>query len=102
VAIVALGAVASLVSYSDAAIRRSLVDTYEPSAWNLAATTVLAAIAIACALVTRVASRRAVRRTVAGLQIGLLLASIAVAAFGHYRLMQRATELTGRTFEGFP
>jgi H+/Cl- antiporter ClcA len=102
VAMALLSACASLWSYSDEEIRQSLVDTYEPSAWNFLAACIFAVIGVACALLARAVSRKAVRRRIAVFQIVLMVASIGLAAYGHQRLMRRTTELTGRTFGGFP
>jgi hypothetical protein len=103
VALALLGALAMLLQpYSDEAIRQSLVDTYEPSAWNLIGICVLALLSIGCALVARITSQKPARRRLALLQVGVMLASIGLAAYGHHRLMQRTTQLTGQTFGGFP
>ena len=95
-------ACASLWSFSDEKIRRSLVDTYESSAWTFLAVCILAVIGVACALVARAVSRNAVRRRMAALQIVLMVASVGLAAYGHHGLMRRTMELTGQSFGGFP
>jgi hypothetical protein len=102
VALTVLFSVASLVSYSDEEIRQSLVDTYEPSAWNFIGVAILAVLGVVAAFVARTASAHVMRRRIATIQIAVMVAAVAVAAFGHYRLMQRTTELTGQTFGGFP
>jgi cytochrome bd-type quinol oxidase subunit 2 len=103
VALVVLGALAMLVQpYSDEEIQQSLVDTYEPSAWNFIAVCIVALLGVGCALLARVASQTPTRRRVALLQVGVMLASIVLAGYGHHRLMQRTTQLTGQTFGGFP
>ena len=102
VALTILFAVASLGSHSDEEIRQSLVDTYEPSAWNFIAATILAGLGVIAALVARTGSVLAARRRIATIQIAVMVAAVAIAAFGHHRLMQRTTRLTGQTFGGFP
>ena len=102
VLLTALFSVVSLISYSDAAIRQSLVDTYEPSAWNFIGVCILAFLGVLAAVIARVAAKHSVRRRLASIQVAIMVASVAVAAFGHWRLMQRTTELTGQTFGGFP
>jgi hypothetical protein len=102
IAMAAFGAYLNLTSYSDEEIRQSLVDTYEPSAWTLIQVCTLSVVGIACALLTRAASRRPTRRRVAVIQLVLMVAAVAVAAYGHHRLMRRTTALTGQTFGGFP
>jgi len=102
VAIALLGALASLVSYPDQAIRESLVDTYEPSAWNFIAVCLFAVIGAILGFFTRSISRSRGRRRLASTQIALMVASVLVAAYGHHQLMRRTTELTGQSFGGFP
>jgi len=88
--------------YSDEDIRQSLVDTYDASALNFIAICIVALLGVGCGLLARVASKTPIRRRVALLQVGVMLAAIVSAAYGHHRLMQRTTQLTGQTFGGFP
>ena len=102
VALVLISSATSVVSYSNEEIRQSLVDTYEPSASNFIAVCVLAVVGVVAALVARGVASQATRRRVASIQIAVMMVAVAVAAFGHHRLMQRTTHLTGQTFGGFP
>jgi len=102
VASAVLLALTSLVSYSDDEIRQSLVDTYEPSAWNFIGVCILAVLGVIAALVAKSAAVHSFRRRMAIMQIALMLTAVVVAASGHYRLMQRTTRLTGQAFGGFP
>jgi hypothetical protein len=103
VALAVLGALAMLLQpFSDDEIQQSLVDTYEPSAWNFIAICIVALAGVGCAVLARVASHTRSRRRVALLQVGVMLASMVLAAYGHHRLMRRTTQLTGQTFGGFP
>jgi H+/Cl- antiporter ClcA len=102
VALVLVCSAASVVPYSDDEIRQSLVDTYEPSAWNFMGACFFAVVGGAAGLVARVAAARPTRRRLATIQVAVMVVAVAVAGFGHHRLMQRTTRLTGQTFGGFP
>ena len=98
-----LCAIESVVApFSDDEIRQSIVDTYEVSAWNFMAVCLLATIGIGCAVVARFAAVSESRKRLALIQCAAMLVLVGVAAYGHYRVMQRTTELTGQSFEGFP
>ena len=93
---------ATLVPYSDDAIRASLVDTYEPSAWRVWIAAAFASAGIVFAIVTYRIARRPWRRRAAFAQALLLTACIGLQVAEHYHLMLRTTALTGQTFAGFP
>ena len=97
-----LCAQATLVPCSDDAIRASLVDTYEPSAWGVWIGGAFAAAGIVFAIVTYRIARRPWRRRAAFAQALLLTACVSLQASAHYHLMLRTTALTGQNFAGFP
>jgi hypothetical protein len=93
---------ATLMPYSDDAIRASLVDTYEPSAWGIWAGGAFTAVGVLLAVMTYRIARRPWRRRAAIAQALLLIVCLALQTSAHYRLMLRTTALTGQTFAGFP
>ena len=88
--------------YSDEAIRRSLVDTYNVSAFSLMGVSTMGVVGIVCSVAVAYVTSSRRRRQLAMLQVLVLLVCVGVAAWAHHRLMERTTVLTGQTFEGCP